>query len=311
MLAHTDSQSDTETLAAAGEVLDLTARDRDQPPAEGAVEPSQAPEELLEEEAKAEAASPAHGEDKESEEKQGLEEERGSEESPGDADGPEEDVASNKSLDLDFASKLMDFKLAEGEAGAAGSQGAASQDQKHACGTCGKSFKFLGTLSRHRKAHGHQEPRGEKEALPAEGEGLPPAPSPEPEEKPAEPPAGDPALGAREASVEKQNEETEDPSDGEGAAERKSPEKSDDDKKPKTDSPKSVASKADKRKKVCSVCNKRFWSLQDLTRHMRSHTGKGGGHRCGRQAGLGPSSGERAAGCPFYTGIGSKVPAGH
>ena len=29
------------------------------------------------------------------------------------------------------------------------------------------------------------------------------------------------------------------------------------------------------RKVYCSLCPKRFWSLQDLRRHMRSHTGKG------------------------------------
>ncbi|KAK5622004.1 hypothetical protein CRENBAI_012817 [Crenichthys baileyi] len=32
--------------------------------------------------------------------------------------------------------------------------------------------------------------------------------------------------------------------------------------------------RVDKRKKICTECGKRFWSLQDLTRHMRSHTGR-------------------------------------
>lgn len=281
MLPYTDSQSDTDTLATPGEVLDLTARDKEQLPSEGAMELSPATQDLPVKEAKAEAAPPPPPPEKEeergTEEDPEPEEECGVEESTRDADGLEEDTASNQSLDLDFASKLMDFKLAENEAGTVDSQGTAQQEQKYSCSGCGKKFKFLGTLSRHRKAHSCQEPKEEEEApsleLESESAGRAaegPSPSPEPEEKPAESPAIDPTPGTREASVEKQNEETEGPSDGEGTAEKSS----DGDKRPKTDSPKSMASKADKRKKVCSVCNKRFWSLQDLTRHMRSHTGR-------------------------------------
>lgn len=273
LLVYTDSQSDTDTLTTPAEVLDLTAREKEQPPAEGAVELSPATQDLAVTEAKAEAAPPEKEEEKGTEENPEPEEEGGMEEGTGEADVLEEDTASNQSLDLDFASKLMDFKLAESEAGTVDSQGTAQQDQKHTCDTCGKNFKFLGTLSRHRRAHSCQQPKETEAPLPenesagraAEG----PSPSPEPEEKPAESPAIDPTPGTREASVEKQNEETEGPSDGEGTAEKRD----DGDKRPKADSPKSMASKADKRKKVCSVCNKRFWSLQDLTRHMRSHTG--------------------------------------
>ncbi|XP_070371750.1 ras-responsive element-binding protein 1 isoform X2 [Equus asinus] len=281
MLTHTDSQSDVEMLATGGEVLDLTSREKEQPTMEGTSEPSQVKEELPEEEVKAvDREEKAAEESQEQEEKPGVETDE-------DTDGPEEDTVSNKSLDLNLASKLMGFKLAEGDAGNVGSGGSTQQDQKHACDICGKSFKFLGTLSRHRKAHGREEPK-EEGALPREGQELSRAaegpllipttsPPPEPEEKPAntlavEPPAEGEASS--EASTEKQSEEVEGASDGEGTTEKKSSEKSDDDKKPKTDSPRSVASKADKRKKVCSVCNKRFWSLQDLTRHMRSHTGE-------------------------------------
>ncbi|XP_019650578.2 ras-responsive element-binding protein 1 isoform X3 [Ailuropoda melanoleuca] len=283
MLTHTDSQSDAETPAAGGEVLDLTSREKEQPTAEGAPAPSQVQEELPAEEVpQGPAVPPGDGEGQGAGESQEHEDKRRVEERDEDADGPEEDTVSNKSLDLNLASRLMGFKLAEGDAGAAGSGGPAQQDQKYACDVCGKSFKFQGTLSRHRKAHGREEPQEDSPGTSGGGaEGPLPgpavAPAPEPEEKPTLPPEEPLVEGvalSSEASGEKQGEEAEGASDGESVAEKKSSEKSDDDKKPKTESPRSAASKADKRKKVCSVCGKRFWSLQDLTRHMRSHTGE-------------------------------------
>ncbi|PNJ71046.1 LOW QUALITY PROTEIN: RREB1 isoform 9 [Pongo abelii] len=272
MLTHTDSQSDAETAAAAGEVLDLTSRDREQP-SEGATELRQVAGDAPVEQAEAETASPVHREEHAPGESQEPEEEHGTEESAGDADcgrGRVEQPEPGPGLRQQAHGLQAGRGRGRGRAG-----GAASQEQKLACDTCGKSFKFLGTLSRHRKAHGRQDPKDEKgDGASTAEEG--PQPAPEQEENPPETPVGvvESAPGAGEASVEKPAEETEGPSDGESAAEKRSSEKSDDDKKPKTDSPKSVASKADKRKKVCSVCNKRFWSLQDLTRHMRSHTGE-------------------------------------
>ncbi|XP_061447428.1 ras-responsive element-binding protein 1 isoform X2 [Rhineura floridana] len=253
MLTHTDSQSDLENTSAGSEALDLTAGERDHL--------EEVPD-LLDPE-----CSPKEEEKMDSSQE---EEEDAQEKLSEDEEGPEEDSVSNRSLDLNFASKLMDFKLAESDQ----STGSCVQaEKKHTCDVCGKSFKFAGTLSRHKKAHERDDRKDEKssedESKGVQGgaqvhlaleESSPEQEEPKTDIKGAESPTDGEATG-------KENEESESISEGE-STERKSSEKSDDDRKPKANGGAKSESKADKRKKVCTVCNKRFWSLQDLTRHI-------------------------------------------
>ncbi|XP_060100174.1 ras-responsive element-binding protein 1 [Heteronotia binoei] len=253
----TDSQSDLENTSAGSEALDLTSGERDPPEeATGLLQPEGSPKEE-------DKFNSSQGEEdaqmKISEDEEGL----------------EEDSASNRSLDLNFASKLMDFKLAESDQ----STGSGVQtENRHTCNICGKSFKFAGTLTRHKKAHAQEDKKDEKSsedesrsvqdgAQAYAAEVLSPEQDePSSDTKVAESPTDGEATG-------KENEESESISEEE-SMERKSSEKSDDDRKPKANGAAKNESKADKRKKVCTICNKRFWSLQDLTRHTRSHTGE-------------------------------------
>ncbi|XP_076617024.1 ras-responsive element-binding protein 1 isoform X2 [Chaetodon auriga] len=237
----------------------------------------------------------------------------------------DDDCHSNKSLDLNFGKKLIDFKLStssgpaqeeqpsqpsssscsssstsstsapqaatesqEKEKSATPSSSSSSSssspvvkqqpEYKHVCRVCQKSFRYATTLARHERAHLSEEtptPAPVEESPPVKEEATEShAAKPTEEEKEEE--------QKREAEMEEEEGgvrggESEGGESGESEEEEKEKEERSDE---EASEPKSLEGgetsgrRVDKRKKICNVCGKRFWSLQDLTRHMRSHTGE-------------------------------------
>ncbi len=260
------SESTSETELFVSEAMDLTRSDPEKPVASDAEKPSPAKP--------TEAAVVEPLPHKEEEDPTALESLKHND--PEKEDG---NSHSNKTLDLTFVSKPKEFKITEKDQPQSSpaaecdvsDKATPQEESKLTCKSCKKNFRYAATLTRHEKVHQldvtSDSTNGPEQSLTKSDDQIVPCENKnEVTEEEVESARKGTAENERMGSVVESGseEDKEERSDEEGATtEPKSAEG-------ETEEP---GSKPDKRKKVCSICNKRFWSLQDLTRHMRSHTG--------------------------------------
>ncbi len=187
----------------------------------------------------------------------------------------DDDSQSNNSLDMNLANILVDFKLSgtEQHQPKSPAEPVSPPDEfPHTCASCKKTFRHAATLSRHQKIHIQEvqpEDGGKKgrRQLAPQNPGAAPRKEMELEAK-LEDDEKDESSSCVESGADEEEKEREEMSDDDeeeaASSELRALEEEGD----------LAGGKTDKRKKMCAVCSKRFWSLQDLTRHMRSHTGK-------------------------------------